>query len=103
MLMAQRGRGLFAKLSKRRLKHGVFHSVVDLQAAINRFLANTISNPNPSHGPPTPTKSSPLADFVCAYNFGRRLKILTPYEFICKSGQKSQNDSGSILPTKYRD
>ena len=28
----------FAKLSKRRLKRGVFHSVVDLQAAINRYL-----------------------------------------------------------------
>jgi hypothetical protein len=29
----------------------------------------------------------PLADFVGAYNFGRRLKTLkglTPYEFICK-------------------
>ncbi|SEP37980.1 Integrase core domain-containing protein [Rhizobium tibeticum] len=29
-----------------------------------------------------------LADFVAAYNFGRRLKILkglTPYEFICKA------------------
>lgn len=27
-----------------------------------------------------------LADFVMAYNFGRRLKTLglTPYEFICK-------------------
>ncbi len=31
--------GFFAKLSRRRLKHGVFHSVVDLQAAINRFIA----------------------------------------------------------------
>ncbi|MEL6208073.1 MAG: IS630 family transposase [Pseudomonadota bacterium] len=30
--------GFFAKLTKRRLKHGVFHSVVDLQAAINRFI-----------------------------------------------------------------
>jgi transposase len=29
--------GFFAKLTRRRLKHGVFHSVVDLQAAINRF------------------------------------------------------------------
>jgi hypothetical protein len=28
-----------AKLARRRLKHGVFHSVVDLQAAINRFIA----------------------------------------------------------------
>lgn len=31
--------GVFAKLTRRRLKHGVFHSVVDLQAAINRFIA----------------------------------------------------------------
>lgn len=30
--------GFFAKLTKRRLKRGVFHSVVDLQEAINRFL-----------------------------------------------------------------
>ena len=31
--------GFFAKLTRRRLKHGVFQSVVDLQAAINRFIA----------------------------------------------------------------
>ena len=31
--------GFFAKLAKRRPKRGVFHSVVDLQAAINRFVA----------------------------------------------------------------
>jgi hypothetical protein len=31
--------GFFAKLTRRRLKHGVFHSVIDLQAAINRFIA----------------------------------------------------------------
>ena len=31
--------GFFAKLTRRRLKHGVFHSVVDLQKAINRFIA----------------------------------------------------------------
>ena len=30
--------GFFAKLTKRRLKRGVFHSLVDLQAAINRFI-----------------------------------------------------------------
>ncbi len=39
--------GYFAKLSKRRLKRGVFRSVVDLQAAINRFLAETNDNPKP--------------------------------------------------------
>ena len=38
LLMAQRRRGIFRKLTKRRLKRGVFRSVVDLQAAINRFL-----------------------------------------------------------------
>ena len=30
--------GFFAKLMRRRLMHGVFNSVVDLQAAINRFV-----------------------------------------------------------------
>jgi hypothetical protein len=30
--------GFFAILTKRRLKRGVFRSVADLQAAINRFL-----------------------------------------------------------------
>ena len=30
--------GFFATLAKRRLTRGVFHSVADLQAAINRFL-----------------------------------------------------------------
>jgi transposase len=37
--------GFFAKLAKRRLNRGVFHSIVDLQAAINRFLAETNKNP----------------------------------------------------------
>lgn len=39
--------GFFAKLTKRRLKRGVFHSIVDLQAAINRFLAEHNQNPKP--------------------------------------------------------
>ena len=30
--------GFFAKLTRRRLKHGVFYTLVDLQAAINRFI-----------------------------------------------------------------
>ena len=37
--------GFFAKLAKRRLNRGVFHSLVDLQAAINRFVAETNQNP----------------------------------------------------------
>jgi transposase len=39
--------GFFAKLTRRRLKRGVFRSIVDLQAAINRFLAETNDNPKP--------------------------------------------------------
>ena len=39
--------GFFAKLAKRRLKRGVFHSLIDLQTAINRFLVETNKNPKP--------------------------------------------------------
>ena len=39
--------GFFAKLTRRRLKRGVFRSIVDLQAAINRFLAETNDDPRP--------------------------------------------------------
>ena len=35
----RRVEGFFAKLTNRCLKRGVFHSLVDLQAAINRYLA----------------------------------------------------------------
>ena len=41
--------GLFAKLTRRRLKRGVFHSLVDLQAAINRYLAEHNHDPQPRH------------------------------------------------------
>ena len=39
--------GFFAKLSKRRLKRGVFRSVHELQIAINRFVADTNNMPKP--------------------------------------------------------
>ena len=39
--------GFFAKLAKRRLKRGVFHSLVPLQAAINRFIEEANANPRP--------------------------------------------------------
>jgi hypothetical protein len=39
--------GYFAKLAKRRLLRGVFRSVVELQAAIKRFLAETNADPRP--------------------------------------------------------
>jgi transposase len=39
--------GFFAKLTRRRLKRGVFRSIVELQTAINRFLAETNEDPKP--------------------------------------------------------
>jgi transposase len=39
--------GFFAKLTRRRLKRGVFRSLTDLQAAINRFVAETNNDPKP--------------------------------------------------------
>ena len=39
--------GFFAKLANRRMKRGVFRSIVDLQVAINRFLDETNDNPKP--------------------------------------------------------
>jgi len=48
--------GFFAKLTKRRLKRGVFHSVVDLQAAINRFVAEQNENPKPFRWTADPDK-----------------------------------------------
>jgi hypothetical protein len=39
--------GFFAKLTRRRLKRGIFKSIVDLQTAIHRFIAETNGNPKP--------------------------------------------------------
>jgi transposase len=39
--------GFFAKLTRSRLQRGVFHSLVDLQAAINRYLAEHNQAPQP--------------------------------------------------------
>ena len=48
--------GFFAKLTKRRLKRGVFRSIIDLQAAIHRFLAETNDAPRPSTWTADPDK-----------------------------------------------
>jgi transposase len=39
--------GWFAKLTRQRLKRGVFTSIVELQAAINRFIADANAKPKP--------------------------------------------------------
>ena len=39
--------GFFAKLTRRRLRRGVFRSIVDLQTATNRFLKEANHDPKP--------------------------------------------------------
>jgi transposase len=48
--------GFFAKLTRRRLKRGVFRSVMELQAAIKRFLAEANENPRPFRWTKDPDK-----------------------------------------------
>jgi transposase len=48
--------GFFAKLTKRRLKRGIFLSVVDLQAAVNRFVVEHNAEPRPFRWTADPDK-----------------------------------------------
>ena len=48
--------GFFAKLTRRRLKRGVFRSVVDLQSPSTASSPRQTPIPNPSSGPPTQTR-----------------------------------------------
>jgi transposase len=48
--------GFFAKLTRCRLKRGVFRSIVELQAAINRFLRENNENPKPFTWTANPNK-----------------------------------------------
>jgi len=49
--------GFFARLARRRLKRGAFHSLVDLQAAINRFVAeHNAADPKPFRWTADPDK-----------------------------------------------
>ncbi len=57
--------GFFAKLTRRRLKYGVFHSLVDLQAAINRF----ITEHNNQEAKPFTWKANPK-EIIAAVNRG---------------------------------
>ena len=47
MLLGQCRRRLVAKLTRQRLKRSVFTSIVELQTAINRFIADANAKPKP--------------------------------------------------------
>ena len=48
----------FAKLTKKRLKRGIFRSLQELKDAIHASSMTPMQTQNPLHGPRTPTKSS---------------------------------------------
>ncbi len=49
----------FRELTDKALRRGVFHSVPDLIAKIEDYLAAHKTTPNHSYGPPPPKTSSP--------------------------------------------
>ena len=65
-LLDQRGGKLLLGLTKRRIRRGVFKSNVDLQAAINRYLAEHNANPKPFIWTSQPRTSSPNST-ACLY------------------------------------
>jgi len=72
--------GFFAKLTKRRLKRGVFRSIVDLQAAINRFLKETNDHPKPFVWTADPDKIIAAVKRgyqALGFNHSRRWRIYT--------------------------
>lgn len=66
MLLGEAVEGCFAKPTRQRLKRGVFKSVAELPAAINRCLAETNQTPKPFVW----TKSAD--DILSAVNCGRQ-------------------------------
>ena len=56
--------GFFARLTRRRLQRGVFHSPVDLHAAINRFLTDHNQSPKPFVWAADPTNLSTKRQWI---------------------------------------
>jgi hypothetical protein len=51
----------FSKMTRQRIRRGVFRSIADLQAAINRYLAEHNPAQSSSSGPNRPTPSAPAS------------------------------------------
>jgi len=56
----------FSAMTRRRLRRGVFHSLVDLEAAIHRYLAEHNADPKPFVWTATPEKIMAKLDYVNA-------------------------------------
>ena len=72
-------------MTRRRLRRGAFHSLVDLQAAINRYLAEHNANPKPFVWTATTDKiMAKLTSIVPDYGFLQRCP--------CPNGMPSDAD-----------
>ena len=67
MLWANAVEGFFAKLTRRRLKRGVFRSVFDLQCAINNYVKENNDDPKPFKWTADPDK------IIAAVNRGHQV------------------------------
>ena len=81
-------------------QRGVFRSLVKLQAAINRFLAETNDDPNPSCGPPIPIRSSLPSNVVPSVRFDLLTivcrRFVKFYTSICRTSSNDANKSCHI-------
>lgn len=64
----------FSSTTRQRIRRRVFHSIVDLQSAINAYLAEHMPIPNRSSGPNPPMPSSDKLDRIpipsdCVYEY----------------------------------
>ena len=83
--------GWFAKLTRQRLKRGVFTSIVELQAAINRFIADANAKPKPFVW----TKSADA--ILAAVSRGRQaLEAVTSYLVHCSGSRREPLGSADL-------
>ena len=99
--------GFFATLTKRRLKRGVFRSVVDLQAAINRFLDDHNAKSKPFQWVADPEKiieavrrGHQALDLI--HSHVRRFKLQARIFFCSRSSVSNQPPLGRARGTIMR-
>jgi hypothetical protein len=59
----------FSKITRQRIRRGVFRSIADLQAAINDYLAEQMPAPNPLSGLNPPKRFSPNSTAALYHSF----------------------------------
>ncbi len=62
-------KNFFSKMTRQRIRRGVFRSIADLQAAINAYLAEHNASPNRWSGPNPPTPFWPNSTAALYHQF----------------------------------